>query len=144
MPLSPKVVIVTKRGYRQAGYSRGLMCLHLALDTVCRQGGDGWPSKFVLGAGSNDHTKGGHAMPRCDALDVRTRKSGARPGAFRDGKAKRQFLQFWALAIHDGPVLRTWDHGRKVVTANYYFWLEAEGEAREHVHAQVRKGHTIR
>jgi hypothetical protein len=141
---TPKVVLLTKAGYRQAGYSRGLMYLHLALDMVCRQGGDGWPPKFYLTAGSNDHTSGGHAMPRCDALDVRTRKSGTRPGAFRDGEAKRSLIRRWAMAVDDGTILRTWEHGTKIVTAHYFFWLEAEGKRREHVHAQVRRGMTIR
>ena len=141
---SPKVVLLTKPSYRQAGYSRGLIFLHLGLDTVCRQGGDGWPKKLLISAGSNDHSSGGHAMPRCDAVDVRCKKSGTRPWVFRDGLAKRAFLQVWAVAMQDGPILKTWEHGTKVVTAHYFFWLEAEGEGREHVHAQVRRGMTIR
>ena len=141
---SPKVVLLTKAGYRQAGYSRGLILLHLGLDTVCREGGDGWPPRLVLTAGSNDHTTGGHAMPRCDAVDVRCRTSGTRPGAFRDARAKREFLVRWAVVMHDGPILRVWETGTKIVTAHYFFWLEAEGRPREHVHAQVRRGRTIR
>jgi hypothetical protein len=141
---SPKVVLLTKAGYRQAGFSRGLLVLLLGLDTVCRQGGDGWPSKLLLTAGSNDHTTGGHALPRCDAVDVRTKPSGDRPYVFRDGAAKRAFLSLWAHAMDDGPVLRVWEDGTKLVTAHYFFWLEAEGESREHIHAQVRKGMTIR
>ncbi len=141
---TPKVVLVTKAGYRQAGFSRGLILLLLGLDTVCRQGGDGWPKRLVITAGSNDHDFGGHAMPRCDAVDVRCRKSGTRPGAFRDALAKRLFLHLWAAAMDDGPILRIWEKGTKVVTAHFFFWLEAEGTAREHVHAQVRRGMTIR
>lgn len=142
--MTPKVVLRTKAGYRQAGFSRGLLCLLLGLDTVCREGGDGWPPTLILTAGSNDHTTGGHALPRCDAVDVRTQTSGTRPGAFRDGPAKRAFLVVWALGMADGPILKTWEAGTKVVTAHYFFWLEAEGQTREHVHAQVRTGHTIR
>ncbi len=142
--MTPKVVLLTKGGYRQAGFSRGLLYLLLGLDEVCRQGGDGWPAKLVLTAGSNAHTTGGHALPRCDAVDVRTKTSGTRPGAFRDGHAKRAFLVVWALAMEDGPLLKTWEQGTKVVTAHYFFWLEAEGQPREHVHAQVRMGMTIR
>ena len=142
--MTPKVVLLTKAGYRQAGYSRGLLCLLLGLDEVCRDGGDGWPPTLVLTAGSNAHTTGGHALPRCDAVDVRTKPSGARPGAFRDGRAKRAFLVVWALAMEDGPILRTWAEGTKVVTAHYFFWLEKEGLGAEHIHAQVRRGMTIR
>lgn len=141
---TPKVVLLTKAGYRQAGFSRGLILLLLGLDTVCRQGGEGWPKKFLISAGSNDHDSGGHAMPRCDAVDVRTRKHGTRPWVFRDGRVKRQFLQRWAVALDDGPILRTWEHSTKVVTAHYFLWLESEGKAREHVHGQVRRGTTIR
>lgn len=141
---TPKVVLLTKAGYRQTGFSRGLIFLLLGLDAICRQGGDGWPARLILTAGSNDHTAGGHVLPRCDAVDVRTRKSGTRPGAFRDGAAKRAFLRRWAMAVDDGTILRTWEHDTKIVTPHYFFWLEAEGERREHVHSQVRKGHTIR
>ncbi len=142
--LTARVVLVTKPGYRQAGYSRGLILLHLGLDTVCRQGGDGWPKKLLLSAGSNAHKTGGHAMPRCDAVDVRSAKRGTRPWVFRDAAAKRAFLQLWAVAMQDGPILKTREHGTKIVTAHYFFWLESEGKAREHFHAQVRRGMTIR
>ena len=144
MALTPKVVLVTKPGYRQAGFSRGLLFLLLGLDTVCRQGGPGWPKKLLLSAGSNAHTTGGHAMPRCDAVDVRSKKKGGRPWVFRDAAAKRQFIHLWALAMDDGPILKTWENGTKIVTAHYFFWLEKEGLSAEHFHAQVRRGMTIR
>lgn len=144
MATTPKVVLVTKPGYRQAGFSRGLIFLLLGLDTVCRQGGPGWPKKLLLSAGSNDHTKGGHAMPRCDAVDVRSAKRGTRPWVFRDAAAKRAFLQLWAVAMNDGPILKTWENGTKIVTEHYFFWLESEGKSREHFHAQVRRGKRVK
>jgi hypothetical protein len=141
---SPAVVLVTKPGYRQDGFSRGLLCLLLALDTICREGGDGWPTSLLITAGSNGHTTGGHVLPRCEALDVRTRAVGDRPHTFRDGDAKRSFLEVWAHAMDDGPILRQWADGTQIVTARYFFQLEGEDTADEHAHAQVRRGHTIR
>lgn len=150
--MTPKVVLLTKPGYRQAGFSRGLLYLLLGLDTVCREGGDGWPKQLLLTAGSNDHTTGGHPLPRCEAVDVRTKPHGGRPHVFRDALAKREFLYRWAAVVGaedkrhatSSPIVRVWEKGTKIITLYYFFWLEGEGTAREHLHAQVRKGRTIR
>ena len=146
MALSPKCVMVTKPGFRQAGISRGLCYILLAVDDVTRTRHPGAPKRVRLTAGSNAHTRGGHAMPRVEALDVGSKE-------FRDGDAKRHFLWSVMLVLGDNdkllagrhnPLVKVWDDDRKIVTHHYFGQLEHEGKRNEHFHIQVRRGHTIR
>lgn len=135
-----KVVLLTKPGYRQDGYSRGVILLHLAIDTVMRQRAEGVPRTLTLTAGTNAHSSGGHF--RREAVDARS-KTFRGPHAAR---VKRGFLFAVLAELRDG---RTWSReegGRgpyQVFTEHYFGQLEHEGKQNEHFHWQVRKGHTI-
>lgn len=140
MPLSPKVVIIEKPGLRVAGASRGLLVILLAVDRVTRDRiVPGCPRKIRWVAGSNGkHSKKGpHYMPRCEAGDFGSKE-------FATDDSKRHWLHEVALAVNDGPIIRVWEQRTKIVTANFFFWLEKLGLSAEHFHLQTRKGHTIR
>ena len=148
MPLSPKCVIVTKPGFRQTGFSLGLLTILEAIDHVVRvRRVPGCPRQVTLTAGSNGHNKGGHVMPRVEAADIRSKdfKDGVLPRTNAVRRApfvKRHFLVEVMAELQ--PVVRIYDDGRKIVTADYFGQLEHEGKRNEHFHFQVRKGHTIR
>ncbi len=144
----PKTVLITKAGYRQAGYSRGLMLIHLALDTVLRERLPGVPVQLKLTAGSNGthSAKGPHYAPRFESCDVESKpitgllsKSGAVTEA---GGNKRGFLE--AVMGELGEIILYREGDTKVFTKDYFGWLEAEGTPNEHYHFQVRKNRTIR
>ena len=146
MPVSPKCVLVTKPGYRTAMVSRGLLMIQLACDRVVRDRlVAGCPKKLTLTAGSNGRhsANGPHYVPRCEALDVRSKDFIDKAGRSA-AEHKRHFLVEVAVALDNGSILRVWDDDCKVVTRDYFLWLEKEGQRSEHFHIQVRKGHTIR
>lgn len=132
-----KTVIKTKRGYRAAGYSRGGLLIRLAIDTVCRRRLSGVPRTIVLTSGTDSHTTGAHPLPRAEAVDVRTN------AGFRDGDAKRAFLGEVMRTLGRLTLRRQGRKGYEVFTRHYYGKLEYEGQQREHIHLQVRRGHTI-
>ena len=135
-PRSLRVVLKTKPGYEQQGYSRGVLFILLAFDTVIRQRLRGVPRTLTLTAGTNDHSAGAHF--RCEAEDARS-KTG-----FRGPLFKRDFLS--AVMAELEPIVRwTDDAGEdfQVFTAHYWGTLENEGEEDEHFHVQVRRGHLI-
>ncbi len=139
----PKTVLITKPGYRQAGYSRGLILIHLAVDTVLRERLPGVPQRLKLTAGSNgDHSaRGPHYAPRFEGCDVESKPITASPGLTAE-ENKRGFLE--AVMQDLGEIILYREDDTKVFTAHYFGWLEAEHKQREHFHLQVRKGHTIR
>lgn len=139
----PKTVLITKPGYRQAGYSRGLIYIHLAIDTVLRQRLPGVPVRLKLTAGSNGkHSEGGsHYAPRFEGCDLESKPITASPGLTAE-ENKRNFLE--AVMMELGKIILTREDDTKVFTEHYFGWLEAEHKQREHFHWQVRKGHTIR
>ena len=47
------------------------------------------------------------------------------------------------VALEDGPILRHWENDTKIVTKQFFGWLEREGTRREHFHWQVRRGRTV-
>lgn len=132
-----KVVLKTKRGYRAAGYSRGGLRIRLAIDTVCRMRFAGVPRSIVLTSGTDSHTTGAHPLPRAEAVDVRTN------AGFGSRNAKLTFLH--AVMRQLGVVTRSRQaaKGFEAFTTHYYGILEYEEQPREHIHIQVRRGHTI-
>ncbi len=129
-----KVVLKTKRGYRQDGYSRGVLFILLAFDTVVRSRLRGVPATAVLTAGTNDHSAGAHF--RREAEDLRSK-------TFPSGNAKRVFLAAVMAELQPVTKWKELEHGYGVWTKDYYGELEYEGQRREHFHVQVRIGHTI-
>lgn len=132
-----KTVLKTKRGYRAAGYSRGGLLIRLAIDTVCRRRLPGVPRTIVLTCGTEAHTTGAHPLPRAEAVDVRTN------AGFRDGMAKRDFLDEVMRELGRLILRRQGRKGYEVFTEHYYAILEHEGKRKEHIHIQVRQRHTI-
>ncbi len=139
----PKTVLITKPGYRQAGYSRGLIYIHLALDAVLRRRMLGVPVQLKLTAGSNGaHSKrSAHYPPRFEGCDAESKVIRSVGGSLA-GDLKRAFLR--AVMRELGEIILFREDDTKVFTAHYFGWLEAEHQRREHFHFQVRKGHTIR
>ena len=137
-----KTVLITKLKYRQAGYSRGLILIHLAIDTVLRNRLAGVPQRLKLTAGSNGRhsPKGAHYAPRFEGCDLES-KPIRRGAGFPAEDNKRHFLGevMWELGI----ITLSRANDTKIFTADYFGWLEGEGTRREHFHFQVRKGHTI-
>ena len=137
-----KAVLVCKDGYRQGGYSRGLLYIKLAQDRAVRDNVvPGIPSRIVFTAGSNGKhsTKGPHFKPRWEANDVRTKD-------WRVSlERKESFMAAVLVNLDDGPLQR--GHTRqgwvKIWTANYIAILEWPGGKHEHIHTQVRIGRTI-
>lgn len=132
-----KVVLKTKPGYRAAGYSRGGLLIRLAIDTVCRRRLPGVPRTIVLTSGTDSHTTGAHSLPRAEAVDVRSK-------TFRSSRVKTDFLMDVMKELE--PIRRAGQppgEDFEVLTDHYYGILEYEGQRREHIHIQVRRGHTI-
>ena len=137
-----KTVLVTKPGFRQGGFSRGLLLIDLALDTVVRRRTvAGVPARIVITAGDNGvHSKRGpHYGPRWEAPDVRTKD-------WRTGlEGKVAFLVAVLRKLDDGPVTisETRQGWPCAVTTHYYAVLEHHGRRDEHLHFQVRRGRTV-
>ncbi len=138
-----KTVLITKAGYRQAGYSRGLILIHLSIDTVLRRRLPGVPQRLKLTAGSNGphSATGPHYGPRWEACDLES-KVIVESAEWTAGMNKRAFLE--AAMTELGPIILYREDYTKVFTAHYFGWLEAEGTRNEHYHFQVRRGKTIR
>jgi hypothetical protein len=130
-------VLAVKRGYRQDGYSRGVLRILMALDTICRQRSQGVPLSLVLTSGTNAHTSGAHPPPRCEAVDVRST-------TFASTSAKRMFLARVMDELEPHGWSRTTTTGYECFTTQFYGVLEYLGQPREHFHLQVRKGRTVR
>lgn len=132
-----KTVLVTKPGFRAGGFSTGLLHILSALDHIIRQQlVPGAPQQLTLTAASNGrHSKtSAHYTPRYEAVDTRTHD-------FSGTLAKREFIQMVIQALNDGPITNRGPN--KFFTENYFAWLENLGKPSEHIHWQVRKGHTI-
>lgn len=137
-----KTVLVTKEGYRQGGFSRGLLCLLLALDSVVRRKRvGGVPARVVITAGSNGRhsKKGPHYAPRFEGLDVRTKD-------WPVTKIKKISFMMTVLEELDNENVRFGLNRRGwpcAFSAHYYGVLEHYGLESEHLHFQVAKNQTI-
>jgi len=140
-PLRLKTVLLCKDGYRQGGFSRGLLYITLAQDAVVRRRLPGVPARIVVTAGSNgSHSAHGpHYTPRYEANDVRTK------GWPTSLEGKVAFMVSVMRELKDGPVTvsETRQGWPCAFTFHYYAVLEHHGKRREHLHFQVRRGKTI-